>query len=50
LHIAARNGNVRIVSLLIEAGAQVNVYNKKKETPLQMAAESGKVKVGQIFN
>jgi ankyrin repeat protein len=49
LHIAARNGNVRIVSLLIEAGAQVNVYNEKKETPLQLAAESGNVKVGQIL-
>ncbi|GEM_PF-1009902 len=49
LHIAAQNGNVHIVSILIEAGAQVNVYNEKEENPLQMAAESGNAKVGQIL-
>ncbi len=49
LHIAAKNGNVQVVNLLIEVGARVNVYNNKMENPLQMAAKNGNVKVGQIL-
>lgn len=42
LHLAARNGAARIVTMLVEAGAAVNVTEKgHSRTPLHLAAETG---------
>jgi ankyrin repeat protein len=39
LHIACRSGQLESVVLLLQAGADVHVTNKKKETPLHACAE-----------
>lgn len=41
LHIAARNGNLNIVKLLIKKGSKVDVRNRRKQTPLHWAAHNG---------
>ena len=38
LHIAARNGNIQTVQLLVDCGADVNVLNGDGQTPLHTAA------------
>jgi ankyrin repeat protein len=41
LHVACQNNHCEIVSLLIEAGANVNVNDTNNKTPLHLAAASG---------
>ena len=45
LHLAAANGHSKITTLLIGAGALVNVINKAKESPIFVAAKHGHMKV-----
>ncbi|WP_342263506.1 ankyrin repeat domain-containing protein [Spiroplasma endosymbiont of Clivina fossor] len=47
LHIAARNGQLELVKLLLERGANPNIQEKKGLTPLYFAAESDKTEVVQ---
>lgn len=39
LHLASMNGNVKIIKLLIENGANVNVLDNDKATPLIRVVE-----------
>jgi hypothetical protein len=43
LHLAARAGDVRGLAALLADGADVNVRNSRRQTPLHMAAEAGMV-------
>lgn len=38
LHDAASNGNIRLVKLLVERGADIHAKNKKGKTPVDVAA------------
>ena len=49
LHEAAANGKLRIVKLLLEKGANVNVTNEGGETPLHYAAKHGYLEVMEIL-
>jgi len=49
IHLAAKNGNTAIVKLLIEAGANVFIYNNLNENPFQLAARSGNVELGDLL-
>lgn len=49
LHRAAAYGRVRIVKLLLENGAEVNIRNEGGETPLHYAARHGHVSVMKIL-
>ncbi|XP_051143831.1 putative E3 ubiquitin-protein ligase XBAT31 [Andrographis paniculata] len=43
LHIAAANGRIEVVSLLVDRSVDVDVLNRHKQTPLMMAAMHGKI-------
>lgn len=47
LHIAARNGNVKQVKMLLTRGAIINLKNSSGNTPLMIAAIQGKIAVLQ---
>ena len=49
LHDAAAFGRTRIVELLLDKGADVNVRNEGGETPLHYAARHGHTKVVEIL-
>lgn len=49
LHYAAANGEEEIVKLLIENGADVNIKNRRKETPLDVAAKMYRVEIVEIL-
>jgi hypothetical protein len=40
LHFAARNGNVALVKLLLQKGADLSIKNNAKKTPLELAQRS----------
>lgn len=44
LHIAAWEGNIPLIKLYLERGADVNLLNRHKETPLTLAAWRGQKK------
>lgn len=46
MHIASRLGNVDIVVLLIQSGAQVDATTKDLYTALHIAAKEGQEEVG----
>ncbi|KAL5219718.1 hypothetical protein ABZP36_024431 [Zizania latifolia] len=41
LHIAAANGRLRVVSMLLDRGVHPDVVSRKKQTPLMLAAMHG---------
>ncbi|KAK3156477.1 hypothetical protein QOZ80_2AG0107750 [Eleusine coracana subsp. coracana] len=43
LHIAAGNGHVQVVSMLLERGAHPDLLNRKKQTPLMVAVMHGRI-------
>ena len=49
LHDAADNGREEIVKLLIENGADVNIKNHRKETPLDVAAQMYRIEIVEIL-
>ncbi len=49
LHEAAAYGRIRIVKLLLENGAYVNIRNEGGETPLHYAACHGHIKAMEIL-
>ncbi len=49
LHEAASSGYARIVKLLLEKGANVNITNEGGETPLHYAAKHGHTEIMQIL-
>ena len=50
LHIAARNGQVEVVSVLLEHGANVGAKDKDGETPLQIASANGYPKIVELLS
>lgn len=49
LHLAAINGNLRIIRLLLAAGANVNVQDSDGRTPMMKAVECGHTDVLQLL-
>ena len=47
LHVAVESGNIRAIHLLLQAGAQVNLYDASFSTPLHLAAAMGHEEVRQ---
>lgn len=43
LHIAAANGQIEILTLLLDRGMSPNVLNRHKQTPVMLAAMHGKI-------
>ncbi|BBN16069.1 hypothetical protein MPTK1_7g03250 [Marchantia polymorpha subsp. ruderalis] len=42
LHVAAQQGQLQILQVLLERGAQVNILNSSGQTPLMLACKSGR--------
>ena len=49
LHSAAYNGNIEILIVLFEAGANVKVMDDEGRTPADMAAEKGFPEIARIL-
>jgi hypothetical protein len=49
LHIAAQNGHLDLVKLLIEKGGDPNLMNKKNNTPLHMALSYDYIEVSEYL-
>ena len=49
LHLAAVNGDVRIVRLLVEHNARIDVLNNEQATPLHKAAQYNHVQVVEFL-
>jgi ankyrin repeat protein len=47
--VAAIKGNEEIARMLIDAGANVNVQNKRGRTPLHRAASDGSVEIARML-
>lgn len=50
LHMAAANGHLDIVQILVKAGSDVNAKNAQDSTPLHWACLNGKKEVSPIIN
>ena len=50
LHIAARQGNVKLVSEFLKRGANLSALNNKNETPLKVAINNGWMRCIDIIN
>lgn len=46
---ATQNGHLKVVQLLLDKGADVNVANSNRETPLHGASASGRVEIVQLL-
>lgn len=49
LHIAAEKGNIEIIKLLLDSGADINRRNKLKEPPLLLAIQNGHKDVAEFL-
>jgi len=49
LHVAVRNGNLRLIAALLKAGAKVGIRSEFGATPAEMAAELGGG-IAKLFN
>ena len=49
LHIACQSGNKKIVELLINSGADVNVSNRRGLTPLDIAERDGQTEIIELL-
>ena len=49
LHLAARDGELEIVKILVENGARINIRNREGETPLYLAASRGRNEVTEYL-
>lgn len=49
LHYAAASGGVKAMSMLIEAGADLNAFSPNGTTPLMMAAREGKTEAVRLL-
>ncbi|XP_038666178.1 ankyrin repeat and SOCS box protein 3 isoform X4 [Scyliorhinus canicula] len=49
LHLAAKCGHVKIVQILLKAGADANAKTNENITPLFLATEKGHIAVARIF-
>ena len=49
LHVASLNGREKVVRLLIEHGAKVNVQDTHKATPLHYASRAGRDEVARVL-
>ncbi|XP_064597658.1 putative ankyrin repeat protein RF_0381 [Liolophura sinensis] len=49
LHVAAKQGNLNIVKLLIDAGADVNMLDRSKSSPLTVACGKGNLDVAKYL-
>ena len=49
LHLAAVNGDVRIVRLLVEHNARIDALNNEQATPLHKAAQYNHVQVVEFL-
>ena len=50
LHIAARCSSEQMIEVLLKSGADVNIKNKKNETPLSIAQEELRPEILELFN
>jgi uncharacterized protein len=49
LHVAALNGNARIVEALLAAGALINSTDSKGQTPLALALEKVHTNIAELL-
>ena len=49
MHRCCKDGNLRLATILIEAGVDVNVTGEKDQTPLHFASLSNKARIAQLL-
>jgi ankyrin repeat protein len=49
MHLAARNGHLRLINFLLERDADVRVLNDVGRTPYQLAMEKGHQKMADLL-
>ncbi|OUM56902.1 hypothetical protein PIROE2DRAFT_24817, partial [Piromyces sp. E2] len=49
LHLASRNGHEKIVKVLVEHGADLNIVNNENSNPLHLASRNGYEKVVKVL-
>ncbi|KAI0269610.1 ankyrin repeat-containing domain protein, partial [Russula aff. rugulosa BPL654] len=49
LHLASKAGQLEVVRMLIEHGADVSAQDKEGRTPMYLASQAGRLEVTQIL-